>query len=127
MTEDEECSAKKCLLAWALRTIGILWLKQKQKWIFQEGSSLATSPSSCCPVIPPTLQPLPYPGLPLHLDSLPMAPPPNRPCRGPQPSTFLADAGAVDGRAGDGIFAGAACGAIDSVGVRGQRLAQCGP
>lgn len=33
--------------------------------------------------------------------------------------TFLADARAVDGRAGNGIFAGAACGAVNSVRVKG--------
>lgn len=37
----------------------------------------------------------------------------------PHSITFLADAGAVDGRAGNGIFAGAACGAVNSVRVRG--------
>lgn len=71
MTEDEECSAKKCLWPRPLRTIGIFVVETKAKWIFQEGSSLATfPPSSCCPVIPPLPCSLsPTLGLPLHLDS----------------------------------------------------------
>lgn len=45
------------------------------------------------------------------------APPPARPSR-THPITFLADAGAVHRGAGDGVLAGAARGAVDSVSVR---------
>lgn len=73
---------------------------EKAEWRLQEGSGSAAFPPRAGAPRPP----------------LSAAPPPG-PRGGPR-VTFLADAGAVDGRAGDGVLAGAARGAVDAVSVR---------